>query len=259
MRLGRAQRLLGLSTLPAVPNLLNSGLESSGQPPSLCAPLPPASRSPTAPRLTPISRRCTQGTGTATEMALEERQVLAVEGIVIASVDVLRDPLVVAAGAGAAPQASGCRGEAWAGGAGRGRAGRSGDGWVGGLPVAGCVRGSWRRGAAAIPSGPCCRCLPRFFPSSPTRPVPGLARRTPRPRRRPRRRRRGAACAPASASPPAPCGWTAAACWSSCTRRQRRRWRGCPATRGCRRWNGWWQTRCAAPASSTTAAGPTWW
>ncbi|GAB4818720.1 hypothetical protein N2152v2_005766 [Parachlorella kessleri] len=38
-----------------------------------------------------------KGTGTADEMALEERQVLAVEGIIIASVDVVRDPAVAAA------------------------------------------------------------------------------------------------------------------------------------------------------------------
>lgn len=43
-----------------------------------------------------------KGTGTAHEMALEERQLLAVEGIVIAAVDVIRDPSVLAAAAAAA-------------------------------------------------------------------------------------------------------------------------------------------------------------
>lgn len=38
-----------------------------------------------------------KGTGTAPEMALEQRQLLAVEGIVIAAVDVIRDPAVMAA------------------------------------------------------------------------------------------------------------------------------------------------------------------
>jgi len=43
-----------------------------------------------------------KGTGTANEMALEQRQLLAVEGIVIAAVDVVRDPAVLAAAAAAA-------------------------------------------------------------------------------------------------------------------------------------------------------------
>ena len=43
-----------------------------------------------------------KGTGTASEMALEERQLLAVEGIVIAAVDVLRDAAMVRAVAEAA-------------------------------------------------------------------------------------------------------------------------------------------------------------
>jgi beta-CASP RNase J family ribonuclease len=43
-----------------------------------------------------------KGTGSSSEMALEERQLLAVEGIVIAAVDVLRDPQVLAATAAAA-------------------------------------------------------------------------------------------------------------------------------------------------------------
>lgn len=38
-----------------------------------------------------------KGTGTAAEMALEQRQLLAVEGIVVAAVDVVRDPSVAAA------------------------------------------------------------------------------------------------------------------------------------------------------------------
>lgn len=38
-----------------------------------------------------------KGTGTAAEMALEQRQLLAVEGIVVAAIDVVRDPSVAAA------------------------------------------------------------------------------------------------------------------------------------------------------------------
>lgn len=49
---------------------------------------------------TALPAHLAQGTGTADEMALEERQLLAVEGIIIASVDVLRDPVVAAAGGG---------------------------------------------------------------------------------------------------------------------------------------------------------------
>ena len=47
-----------------------------------------------------------KGTGTAAEMGLEERQLLAVEGIVIAAVDVVRDPALVRAVAEAAHSSS---------------------------------------------------------------------------------------------------------------------------------------------------------
>ena len=40
-----------------------------------------------------------KGTGTSSEMALEQRQLLAVEGVVIAAIDVLRDPRLIAAAA----------------------------------------------------------------------------------------------------------------------------------------------------------------